>query len=64
VSTPESPKPDATLLLDADVAAAAGAKAAEAGVEVPVFLNALLRNAMELPRRPPTKLGRSGGSAT
>jgi hypothetical protein len=63
MSTTESSKADATLQLDNDVASAAGAKAAEAGVEVSTYLNALLRSALELPRRPPAKLGSAGGSA-
>jgi len=63
MSTTDSPKSDTTLLLDKDVAAAAGAKATEAGVDVSIYLNALLRSALELPRRPPSRMGSAGGSA-
>lgn len=63
MNTAESSKSAPTLQLDSDIAAAASTKAAEAGVDVAIYLNALLRSALELPRRPPPKMGSAGGSA-
>jgi hypothetical protein len=63
VNNTEATKPETMLSLDSDIAAVAVPKANEAGVDVSVYLNALLRTALELPRRPPKKMGSAGGSA-